>query len=135
MHGPTCIFWANLTPFSLQALDLPPANVTAALNALPLGSTSFLYQVWTADWDPAHWMGGVAEHVEFVGYRELIALYKVRKTPSWPRSWANFSILQLYSHRRGWANLHLLGQPNTFLATRAHLHHAFGLIGTALEKD
>jgi hypothetical protein len=19
MHGPTCIFWANLTPFSLQA--------------------------------------------------------------------------------------------------------------------
>jgi hypothetical protein len=23
---------------------------------------------------------------------------KVRKTPSWPRSWANFSLLQLYSH-------------------------------------
>ena len=28
-----------------QALDLPPANVTKALNELPLGSTSFLYQV------------------------------------------------------------------------------------------
>ena len=41
---------------------------------------------------------------------------KVRKMPSWPRSWANFSLLQLYSHRNAWANLHLLGQPNTFLA-------------------
>ena len=33
------------------------------------------------------------------------------------RSWANFSLLQLYYHRNAWANLHLLGQPNTFLAT------------------
>ena len=41
---------------------------------------------------------------------------EVRKMPSWPRSWANFSLLQLYSHRNAWANLHLLGQPNTFLA-------------------
>jgi hypothetical protein len=43
----------------------------------------------------------------------------VRKTPSWPRSWANFCLLSLYSaysHRNAWANLHLLGQPNTFLA-------------------
>jgi hypothetical protein len=24
---------------------------------------------------------------------------EVRKTPSWPRSWANFSLLSLYSHR------------------------------------
>ena len=39
---------------------------------------------------------------------------QVRKTPSWPRSWANFSLLQLYSHRNAWANLHLLGQPGTF---------------------
>jgi hypothetical protein len=29
---------------------------------------------------------------------------------------ANFSLLQLYSRRSAWANLHLLGQPNTFLA-------------------
>ena len=42
---------------------------------------------------------------------------QVRKTPSWPRSWANYSLLQLYSHRNAWANLHLMGQPNTFLAT------------------
>jgi beta-glucosidase len=41
---------------------------------------------------------------------------KVRKTPSWPRSWANFSNIQLRSHRNAWANLHLLGQPDTFLA-------------------
>jgi hypothetical protein len=32
------------------------------------------------------------------------------------RSWANFSLLQLYYHRNAWANLHLLGQSNTFLA-------------------
>jgi hypothetical protein len=41
---------------------------------------------------------------------------KVRKTPGWPRSWANFSLLYPYSHRNAWANLRLLGQPNTFLA-------------------
>jgi hypothetical protein len=39
----------------------------------------------------------------------------VRKTPSRPRSWANFSLLWLYS-RNAWANLHLLGQPDTFLS-------------------
>jgi hypothetical protein len=42
---------------------------------------------------------------------------QVRKPPSWPRSWANFSLLQLYSRRKAWANLHVLGQPNTFLAS------------------
>jgi hypothetical protein len=41
---------------------------------------------------------------------------KVRKTPGWPRSWANSSLLQLCSHRSAWTNLHLLGQPDTFLA-------------------
>jgi hypothetical protein len=44
---------------------------------------------------------------------------QVRKTPSWPRSWANFSPLSLCSHRNGRANLHILGQPNTFLAAGA----------------
>jgi hypothetical protein len=44
---------------------------------------------------------------------------KVRNTPSWPRSWANFSLLWLHSHRNAWANWHLLGQPNTFLAQAA----------------
>ena len=42
---------------------------------------------------------------------------KVSKTPTrWPRSWANFSLLSLHFHRNAWANLHVLGQPNTFLA-------------------
>jgi hypothetical protein len=44
---------------------------------------------------------------------------QVRKTPSWPRSWANFSLSWLYSHWNAWANLHLLGQPNTVLASEA----------------
>jgi hypothetical protein len=38
---------------------------------------------------------------------------RVRKTP---RSRANFSLLQLYSHRSAWANLHLLVQPDALLA-------------------
>jgi hypothetical protein len=41
---------------------------------------------------------------------------KVRKTSSWPRSWANFRLLYLNSHRTEWPNFHLLGQPNTLLA-------------------
>jgi hypothetical protein len=38
----------------------------------------------------------------------------VRKTPSWPRTWANFSLLQLYPYMywNAWADLHLLGQAN-----------------------
>jgi G3E family GTPase len=44
---------------------------------------------------------------------------QVRDTPSWPRSWANSSLLQLYSHTNAWANSHRLGQPHTSLARRA----------------
>jgi hypothetical protein len=43
---------------------------------------------------------------------------QVRTTPSWPRSWANFSVLQPYSRRNAWANWHRLGQPDTFRAAR-----------------
>jgi hypothetical protein len=33
-------------------------------------------------------------------YAQLfVTAKKVRKTPGWPRSWANFSLLQLHSHR------------------------------------
>ena len=45
---------------------------------------------------------------------------QVRKTPSWPRSWANFSLLYLHSPRNAWTNSHLLGQPNTALAAVLH---------------
>jgi hypothetical protein len=40
----------------------------------------------------------------------------VRKTPSWPRSWANFSLLWLNAHRNARAKFRLLGQPDTLLA-------------------
>ena len=33
MHGPTCIFWANLTPFSLEVYAADPSR---ALDALTL---------------------------------------------------------------------------------------------------
>ena len=41
---------------------------------------------------------------------------KVSKPPSWPRSWASSSPFKLCSSVDAWASLHLLGQPNTFLA-------------------
>jgi hypothetical protein len=41
---------------------------------------------------------------------------KVRQAPSWPRRWANFSLLWRFSHRNARANLHLSGQPDNFLA-------------------
>ena len=47
---------------------------------------------------------------------ELEREAQVRKSPSWPRNWANFSHLSLCSHWNARANLHLLGQPNTLLA-------------------
>ena len=49
---------------------------------------------------------------------------KVSNRSSWPRNWANCSLLQLYSHRNARAILHCLGQPNTFLASA---HAARGL--------
>ena len=48
-------------------------------------------------------------------YREREAA-QVRKTPSWPRSWASFALLLLCFHGNAWANSHLLGQPSTLLA-------------------
>jgi hypothetical protein len=46
---------------------------------------------------------------------------QVRKAPSRPRSWANLSLLPLYSRRNAQANLQLLGQPNTVLAAGERL--------------
>jgi hypothetical protein len=45
-----------------------------------------------------------------------LATNQVRKTSSRPRSWANFDLFYLYSHRNARANWHILGQPNTFIA-------------------
>ena len=64
MNGPTCIFWANLTPFSLkgkgEGKGAGPAAAEARAEALLEGA--------------------------------MLAGLKVRKTPGWPRSWANFSL-------------------------------------------
>jgi hypothetical protein len=48
---------------------------------------------------------------------EEAAKRKVRRPPSWPRSCANSSLLWLCAHGDARANLHRLGQPDTFLAT------------------
>jgi hypothetical protein len=50
---------------------------------------------------------------------------QVRKTSSWPRNWANFSLLQLYSYRNAWAKSRLVGHPNASLAA-AHREGAGG---------
>ena len=39
MHGPTCIFWANLTPFSLEGMR----NLTGYLRTL-----GFRFGIYTA---------------------------------------------------------------------------------------
>ena len=42
------------------------------------------------------------EHIAFHDYTgdvaRVVARAQVRKIPSWRRSWANFSLLKLYSH-------------------------------------
>jgi hypothetical protein len=63
--------------------------------------------------------GGVPVPLARVHALEEALMHQVRKTPSWPRSWANCSLLSLYSHWNAWANLDILGQPNTFLAPGA----------------
>jgi hypothetical protein len=49
---------------------------------------------------------------------------RVRKTPSWPRSWANSSPFSLYSHRNARANSHLLGQLDIRFSLRRARHCA-----------
>jgi hypothetical protein len=41
----------------------------------------------------------------------------VRKTPSWPRSWLGTFHRCVPTHGNAWANSHILGQPNAFLAS------------------
>jgi hypothetical protein len=58
---------------------------------------------------------------------------QVRRTPRWPGSWADCTPLLLHSHKNAWANLYLLGQPNTFL-TAVHVHalHPVSLVPWAV---
>ena len=44
MHGPTCIFWANLTPFSLKGLELKVSlGLTNALNCVVSPTVDLLH--------------------------------------------------------------------------------------------
>jgi hypothetical protein len=61
-------------------------------------------------------VGAVKPSDEKALKKAKLKVAQVRKTPSWPRSWVNFSLLSLYSHRNAWANLHLLGQPVTLFS-------------------
>jgi hypothetical protein len=53
-----------------------------------------------------------------VGYLQF-SIEEVRKTPSWPRSWADLSLLSLHTRRNVWANLHLLGRPDALARSEA----------------
>ena len=52
---------------------------------------------------------------------------QVRKTPSLPRSWANFSVIERYPRRNARANGRLLGRPNTLLAPERQIGGFRGL--------
>ena len=50
MHGPTCIFWANLTPFSLQiAVDVAKAG-TAGYGGLVVLDYENWFLQWATRW-------------------------------------------------------------------------------------
>ena len=78
-----------------------------------------------------------ASHAWTFVFEELLASLRlfeqqqVRKMPRWPRSWANCSRLSLHSHRRAWANLHVLGQPNSFLASAPAGRYQTGGMGSS----
>ena len=96
--------WLSLLPFlahapPLAALAGPLRRLTPPLLWSAVGLAVGL------------WAVGQGLHLAF-GDR----LPQVRKTPSWPRSRANFSLLSPYAHRNAWVNVHLLGQHNTFFA-------------------
>ena len=77
------------------------------MTSLALGAKGVMYFCY---WTPngADFSLGQAIMTPAPGSKPDLA-NQVRKSPSWPRSWANFSLLQLCSHRNAWANLHLLG--------------------------
>ena len=82
VHGPTCILWANLTPFSTQLLDA----LDTAVYLLPAAARDVLnVEFWAEE------AGGGSAKQSWA--RTPAKSAQVRKTPSWPRSWANSSLL------------------------------------------
>jgi hypothetical protein len=135
MHGPTHIFWANLTPFSLQYPAASPKAFYWAFGRYCLGppcltpsafslckSVLYCTFVWVRRAlnrqkrrFPAR-AGNPNLYACGKVCLSLLGTWQVRKTPSWHRSWANSSRVELYSCRIAWANLRLLGQPKTLFS-------------------
>ena len=66
------------------------------------------YEV-TIGYNPKVRVAGFATRVTEVV--ETAGGHKVRKMPCRPRSRASSNLLQLYSRRNAWTNLHILAQP------------------------
>jgi hypothetical protein len=67
--------------------------------------------------------GSVGGNVNLAGFNIHGAIHRadpaaacVVHTHEVDPAWGQPRLLSLYSHRNAWANVHLLGQPNTFLA-------------------
>ena len=101
--------WDEYDADKSNTMDLQEINAVIAA----LQSAGFSPEPMTAADMP---LGGEMEFAEFSAWfvaQEGLPGYfstpKVRKTPSWPRSWASFSPLWLYFHRNALANFHVLG--------------------------
>jgi hypothetical protein len=108
MHAPSCILWANLTAFSLQA----------QLDDHAKGSTlyDFLHKARVAwfDEDSKARSQDVAKAMD-----DHTHSVQVRKTPSWPRSWANSSlsyVVAAFPQECMGQLARLLGQPDALRA-------------------
>ena len=125
MRGPTCILWANLTPFSLQDVSLRREGKKPAHQGTleERGEVDFKhidwiqcarwYEEWGGDkvlqsaadrhttrtsvlsgWTAEEDSRAVRRQKKvFEDLAPLVDFLQVRQTPSWPRSWANFSLL------------------------------------------
>ena len=101
-----------------RLLTVHPREGTAGLTArLLVASGEILHAVVQSPDRRVHEVECRAEADRQV--RKTSSHRQVRRPPNWPRSWANSSLSQQYSHRNAWANLYILGQPNTFLAAGA----------------
>jgi hypothetical protein len=89
MHGPTCVFWANLTPFSLSGsgrLAVGSPRLPRVARAPAAATARAVLQ--TADERPA-----LLDATQQWAQWNIGAMgYQVTKMPCRPRSWANFSL-------------------------------------------
>ena len=90
MYGQTCIFWANLTPFSLQC--------DAGLGD-PIGIT---------------WSANTSAYEMFYDHQAGWGHARVRKMPSWPRKLDQLQPFTADSRRNAWANLHIWANLTPF---------------------